>query len=315
MKRFLSIMMIISLFSFSSCTSSSDSNINSTNDSINASSFEASVDNELWNDTNNVHIDNLSIAIPAKYELIEKDDLYISQKYINTDKNSIIISTVNITDDINENTLIKYAHTTKNSYETTEHIWYSYEVISSKLVEICGSPAAEIKYKVTKTNNRKETLDTYDELALIVKTNKLTIRFSLTGELTSTGNYSTFCSLIKPTSDSVATTKQQTTANKETEPDIPIEYINALNEALFQLKYTAFSKQWLKEQLEYQKYSSEAATYAVEHCGADWNEQAVKKARSHLNDSYFTKKKLIEKLEYEGFTATEAKHGADVAYK
>ena len=55
----------------------------------------------------------------------------------------------------------------------------------------------------------------------------------------------------------------------------------------------------------------EEATYAVDNCGADWFEQAEKKAADYLNYSAFSYTGLIGQLEYEGFTTEEATRAAD----
>ena len=69
------------------------------------------------------------------------------------------------------------------------------------------------------------------------------------------------------------------------------------------------------EQLEYEGFSNESSTFAVDNCGADWNEQAAKKAKSYLDFSSFSRDGLIEQLEYEGFTAEQAEYGvAAVGY-
>ncbi|MCA5960456.1 Ltp family lipoprotein [Blautia sp. RD014234] len=46
------------------------------------------------------------------------------------------------------------------------------------------------------------------------------------------------------------------------------------------MDYTAFSYSGLVEQLEYEGFSNESSTFAVDNCGADWNEQAAKKLRA-----------------------------------
>lgn len=80
------------------------------------------------------------------------------------------------------------------------------------------------------------------------------------------------------------------------------------------LNAMAFSYSGLIEQLEYEGYSTEEATYAVDNCGADWKEQAAKKAEEYLKSMSFSKSGLIEQLEYEGFTHEQAVYGADQAY-
>ena len=89
---------------------------------------------------------------------------------------------------------------------------------------------------------------------------------------------------------------------------------NALAQANSYLNAMAFSYTGLREQLEYEGYSTEEATYAVDNCGAHWSEQAVRKAEEYLNSMSFSKSGLIEQLEYEGFTHEQAVYGADQAY-
>ena len=76
------------------------------------------------------------------------------------------------------------------------------------------------------------------------------------------------------------------------------------------LDYTAFSYTGLIDQLEFEGYSTEDATYAVDNCGVDWNEQAKKSAQSYTEYMSFSRDGLIEQLEYEGFTAEQAEYGA-----
>ena len=85
---------------------------------------------------------------------------------------------------------------------------------------------------------------------------------------------------------------------------------NALAKAKGYLGYTAFSYKGLIEQLEYEGFSSEDATYGADNCGADWTAQADKKAADYMGYSSFSRASLIEQLEYEGFTQEQAEHGA-----
>ena len=72
----------------------------------------------------------------------------------------------------------------------------------------------------------------------------------------------------------------------------------------------AFSASGLKDQLEYEGYTSSEAEYAVEHCGADWNEQAKLKAKEYLDVMSFSRSGLIDQLEYEGFSYSQASAAA-----
>lgn len=90
---------------------------------------------------------------------------------------------------------------------------------------------------------------------------------------------------------------------------------NALQSAKDYLDAMSFSRKGLIEQLEYEGYSSSEAEYAVEHCGADWNEQAYDMAKDYLEVMAFSRSSLIEQLEFEGFTHSQAVYGVDQAYQ
>jgi formate-dependent nitrite reductase cytochrome c552 subunit len=88
----------------------------------------------------------------------------------------------------------------------------------------------------------------------------------------------------------------------------------AVKKAESYLRYSAFSRQGLIEQLQYEEFSVGDAVFAVDHVTVDWNEQAVKKAGSYLSYSAFSLSGLVEQLEYEGFTPEQARYGAQAAY-
>jgi len=87
---------------------------------------------------------------------------------------------------------------------------------------------------------------------------------------------------------------------------------NAQDRAESYLNYTAFSRQGLIDQLEYEGFSHSDAVYAVDHCGANWNTQAGLKAQRYLDYTSFSRQGLIDQLEYEGFSHAQALHGVDV---
>lgn len=96
--------------------------------------------------------------------------------------------------------------------------------------------------------------------------------------------------------------------------DATAEEAQALESAMAYLSFMAFSRQGLQEQLEFEGHSAEAAAYAVEHCGADWMEQAARCAEQYLNTMAFSQEGLQEQLEYEGFSTEEAAYGVEQAY-
>ena len=87
---------------------------------------------------------------------------------------------------------------------------------------------------------------------------------------------------------------------------------NALDSANRYLSFTAFSRTGLIDQLEYEGYTTQEAEYAADQCGADWMEQARKKAVNYLEVSAFSESGLIEQLEYEGFTHEQAAYGVSL---
>lgn len=91
--------------------------------------------------------------------------------------------------------------------------------------------------------------------------------------------------------------------------DLTISQQNAMRTTANYLDYTAFSYSGLVDQLEFEGYSTEDATFAVDHCGADWNEQAAKKAQDYLDFMSFSRSGLIDQLEFEGFTREQAEYG------
>lgn len=92
-------------------------------------------------------------------------------------------------------------------------------------------------------------------------------------------------------------------------PSESVAQKNAVRQAESYLEYSAFSRSGLIGQLEYEDYSTDDATYAVDHITVDWNVQAAKSAASYLEYSSFSRQGLIDQLVYEGFSASEAEFG------
>ena len=109
--------------------------------------------------------------------------------------------------------------------------------------------------------------------------------------------------------DSSASTSSVTSSSGQDE-NLSTERASALQKAHDYLNYSAFSRTGLIEQLEYEGFSKDDATYAVDNCGADWKKQAVLKAKQYRGYSAFSHKGLVEQLEYEGFTHEQAEYGA-----
>lgn len=108
--------------------------------------------------------------------------------------------------------------------------------------------------------------------------------------------------------ESPVLTQEPTAADTET-----ASQSDAVSTAKDYLDFMAFSRQGLIEQLEYEGFTTEDATYGVDNSGADWMEQAVLTAQDYLDFSSFSRQELIDQLEYEGFTHEQAVHGVDAA--
>mgnify|MGYP000937098731 CR=1 FL=1 len=125
----------------------------------------------------------------------------------------------------------------------------------------------------------------------------------------------------KPTKEETAEPTDEPTPEptsepeKEETPKLTMGQKNALSKAKDYLDFAAFSRSGLIEQLEFEGFSNEDAAYAVDNCGADWNEQAAIKAQDYLDFSSFSRSGLIEQLEFEGFTTEQAEYGVkEVGY-
>ena len=84
---------------------------------------------------------------------------------------------------------------------------------------------------------------------------------------------------------------------------------NAKKSATSYLKFSAFSRTGLIDQLVFEGFSIADATYGVDAQNADWNAQAAKSAKSYLKFSAFSRTGLIDQLVFEGFTQAQAEYG------
>lgn len=76
-----------------------------------------------------------------------------------------------------------------------------------------------------------------------------------------------------------------------------------------------FSESGLRDQLEFEGFSSSEIDYAIEHCGANWNEQCAECAQDYLDSMSMSRSELYDQIEYEGFTSSQIAYGlAAVGY-
>lgn len=176
------------------------------------------------------------------------------------------------------------------------------EVGNAKFCTECGAPlkAGLVRGTAPQEDNKKKKPKRKGCgcLTAIV----VVLVLGIIGGFSDTGSTSTTVS--KPS------TAASSSISRSSEPELTMGQRNALRAAANYLSAMAFSHDGLIKQLEYEGYSTEDATYAADHCGADWNEQAAKSAKNYLNAMSFSRLGLIQQLEYEGFTASQAEYGA-----
>lgn len=201
------------------------------------------------------------------------------------------------------------------SLVTTSSVMVSYDkpdVIPLSSVTVLNP---ETDYYKT-TIMQDETSSHYDAYKLENLTDPVTLRFhdasdenfELVGtttinvaELAEDSSQEDISSLSTPDSQQPAVSSETVTMGQR----------NALSKAKDYLEVMPFSYTGLIKQLEYEKYTHKEAIYGADHCGADWNEQAVKFAKSYLDLMDFSRDGLIEQLEYEGFTNEQAIYGVE----
>lgn len=92
-------------------------------------------------------------------------------------------------------------------------------------------------------------------------------------------------------------------------PQLSVSQQNAVRKAEQYLNTMAFSRQGLIDQLVYEGYPIEDATFGVDYPQTDWNAQAAAKAQNYLDTMPFSRQSLIEQLVYEGFSQEQAEFG------
>ncbi len=93
-------------------------------------------------------------------------------------------------------------------------------------------------------------------------------------------------------------------------PVLSVGQQNAVDKAGSYLSFSAFSRSGLIEQLEFEGFTKDEATFGVENVGADWMDQAAAKAADYMEFSSFSRQGLIDQLVFEGFSKEQAAHGA-----
>lgn len=101
---------------------------------------------------------------------------------------------------------------------------------------------------------------------------------------------------------------------QQEELDIPIEYKQALKNAKSYLEYGSFSKEGLRDQLEFEEYTPEAIQFALDNVEVDWFQEAADHAESYLEYGSFSREGLRGQLEYEEYTPEEIEYALEQVY-
>jgi len=111
--------------------------------------------------------------------------------------------------------------------------------------------------------------------------------------------------------------KTEQTSTPEPTPEIPAEFISALNKAGSYAKTMNMSKRGVYDQLvsEYgEKFSADAAQYAIDNVQADWNANALAKAKSYQDTMSMSPAAIHDQLTSEHgekFTQSEADYAIE----
>lgn len=271
--------------------------------------------------TQKIELKGITYYIPADFQTIGKNDAVIL-RHINTNGDNLLVSYLGDFDDsnmdipekhielgslaisfvkssdgidpdydyktIDDLAVVKTTYTTKDTYNITYHFF-------ANKGAYCMSYSS--KEPISESNDKL--------LEKIVET--------VTPSANSTEALTTEKITEKPTEPP---TEKKTEPVTEKEPEskddsVPLEYRNALKSAESYLSHSAFSKDGLYDQLKYEKYSDDAASYAVNNVNTDWNENALKSAESYMSHSSFSKEGLYDQLVYEKFTNEQARYAVD----
>ncbi|GFG91509.1 hypothetical protein MBOU_35510 [Mycobacterium bourgelatii] len=96
-------------------------------------------------------------------------------------------------------------------------------------------------------------------------------------------------------------------------PLSPVSQQNAIRVAKEYLDLSGYSRSGLINQLIYEGFSLEDATYAVDNITVDWNVQAARTAKEYLDMSGYSHSGLVNQLMYEGYTPAQAEYGVTAA--
>lgn len=112
-----------------------------------------------------------------------------------------------------------------------------------------------------------------------------------------------------PSAGSEAEEGSEVAFTLEEKPKLTMGQQNAVSKAQSYLNLTGFSRTGLIDQLKFEGFSVEDATFGADNAGADWNAECAEKAQSYIDMTSFSRDGLAEQLAFEGFLPAEIEHG------
>lgn len=288
-----------------------------------------SIDFSEYTASRTVNFEEIDIDIPDKFELIEQRKESNSTTYTYSDKTISFVlferqnvgvgETISLAEESEALSNFQYERLGMLDYRIRKNADF---MLGDKLIKKTNVYENEnsILYVFTSKNyvytisvdclhdNASEKLvDSISEFAdNIIKTVKFKETATVTQEETT-----------KSTTTEKQTTEKTTEKPTETKSEISTEFLNALKKANSYANNQHMSKAKLYEQLTSaygERFSQEAANYAIENVNTDYNQNALIAADSYANKQHMSKLKLYEQLtsEYgEEFTESEAQYAVD----
>jgi len=100
---------------------------------------------------------------------------------------------------------------------------------------------------------------------------------------------------------------------EESEPELEMTESQraAYDKAVSYVDTISYSYDRLFKQLVQDGFSLEDSVFAVDNCGADWDEQAARRVKAYFTFMGFSYDMVVEQLLYDGFTEEQAYRAAD----
>lgn len=328
-KKLIATVLFISLLAMSGCSSTSEreSHVTVESSASNPQSISSQIEvEESTSEESSIEPVELSVPqqfcdisfyIPDTWAISVNGDSSDSAGYfLRTQSNSIV--TFAISENIDFDTYV-------DNYEMDFESLNGVSNIQGKEVELMGKPVLYVTCQLPMENRSGET-ETYftfwnifessDGIAMAIlgipesEENSLDEYLQEYEEVVQSIELVQIASTDEPVISSPSSEPEDSSDSSAVDTHTS-EQAAALSKAFDYLDFTSFSYSGLVDQLEYEGFSTEDATWAADNCGADWNEQALQSAKDYLDYTAFSYSGLIGQLEYEGFTTEQATYGVD----